>query len=75
MFGTQGILLTPYTLPPDLLTIDSTPFCSGGYGDIYHGTLGGSRVCIKRIRMYGKDDGHKATRVRDQYHHSFTHYR
>lgn len=39
------------------------PFASGGYGDVYHGTVNGIRVCIKRVRMYVKEDPKKATKV------------
>ena len=61
----EGILPTSYTVPPDRLTIDSTPFYSGGFGNIYYGTLGDSRVCIKRLRIYSNDDPQKAIKVRD----------
>ena len=46
------ILPTSYTLPSRLLEIDPEPFTSGGSGDVYQGTLHGSRVCIKRVRVY-----------------------
>lgn len=59
----KAILPTSYTLPSDLLKIESDPFASGGYGDVYHGTLNGSRVCVKRVRMYTRDGPHKATKV------------
>jgi len=45
------------------------PFASGGYGDVYQGTLDGSRVCIKRIREYIMDGPEKAAKVRYQQHH------
>ena len=57
------ILPTSYTLPSDLLKIGSDPFTSGGYGDVYRGTLGGSMVCVKRVRMYTQDGPHKAIKV------------
>ena len=31
---------------------------------MYEGTLGGSRVCIKRMRVYLNDDPNKAAKVR-----------
>ena len=34
----------------------------GGYSDMHEGTLDGSRVCIKRVRVYQDDPG-KATEV------------
>jgi len=39
-------------LSSDLRDIESEPLASGGYGDVYKGTLDGSSVCIKRIRVY-----------------------
>ena len=62
--GTRGILPTSYTLSPHLLNIDPDPFASGGYGDVYGGTLDGSRVCIKRVRVYARDGPKKATKAR-----------
>jgi len=61
--GNNGILPTSYFLS-SLLNIDSDPFCSGGYGDMYEGSLDGSRVCVKRVRVYTKDDPKKAAKVR-----------
>jgi hypothetical protein len=61
--GTRGILPTSYTLPPDSLSVDPGPFTQGGYGDVYRGTLNGSRVCIKRMKVYTRDDPQKAAKV------------
>ncbi|KAF9646470.1 kinase-like protein [Thelephora ganbajun] len=58
--GTNGILPTSYTLSADPLNIDPRPIASGGYGDVYHGTLNGSGVCIKRARVYTLDTSEKA---------------
>ena len=49
------MLPTSYTLPSQLLEIDSMPFGSGGSGDVYMGTLDGSKVCVRRIRKYIQD--------------------
>ena len=62
--GASAILPTSYTLPSHLLNIDHDPFDSGGFGDVYKGTLGDSRVCIKRVRMYSKDGSQGAAKVR-----------
>ena len=62
--GTRAILPTSYTLSPDLLTIGPNPFASGSYGDVYEGTLDGSRVCTKRARVYAQDGPRKTTKVR-----------
>ena len=58
------MLPTSYTLSPSVLNIGSDPFTSGGYGDVYDGTLDGSKVCIKRVRAYTNDDPKKAAKVR-----------
>jgi hypothetical protein len=57
------MLPTSYTISSHL-TINPEPFASGGYGDVYQGSLNGLRVCIKRVRVYTKDDPKKAERVR-----------
>ena len=31
------------------------PFVQGPYGDVYEGTHDGSKVCIKRVRMYTQE--------------------
>ena len=64
------ILPTSYTLSPSLLNIGRQPVASGGSGDIYKGTLNGSSVCAKRVRVYSKEGPKKATKVRHQRHHS-----
>ena len=54
-------------LSPHLLNVSPEPFTSGGFGDVYEGTLDGSRVCVKRIRVYTQDGPQKAARVRYQH--------
>ncbi|KAF9642914.1 kinase-like protein [Thelephora ganbajun] len=58
--GTKAILPTSYTLSTDFLKIDPVPFAIGGFGDVYCGTLNGSSVCIKRVRVYASDAPKKA---------------
>ena len=60
--GANGILPTSYTITSHL-NVESDPFAFGGFGDVYHGTLDGSRVCIKRVRVYTEDDTKKASKV------------
>jgi len=67
--GAKGILPTSYTLPSDLLNVDPDPFASGGFGDVYQGTLDGERVCVKRVRVYLKDGSQKSTKVRYRCRH------
>ena len=61
--GTRMTLPTSYQIPSHLLNVDPEPFASGGFGDVYHGTLDGSGVCIKRVRVYTEDGPQKATKV------------
>lgn len=32
------------------------PFAQGGYGDVYEGIFNGSKVCIKRVRVYIQEE-------------------
>jgi len=50
------ILPPSYTLSSDLLEIHPNPFGSGSGGDVYHGTLDGSKIRIKRVRGYTQDE-------------------
>ncbi|KAF9643878.1 hypothetical protein BDM02DRAFT_3191109 [Thelephora ganbajun] len=61
--GTRGILPTPYTLSADPLDIGSYPLDSGGYGDVYLGVLGGSKVSVKRVRMYVAEGPQRVTKI------------
>ena len=45
------------------LTIGINPVTSGGHSGVYEGFLGGSKVCVKRTRVYTKEGPEKATRV------------
>jgi hypothetical protein len=46
-----------------LLNIGHHPVASGGSGDVYEGTFDGSKVCVKRIRVYSNDGPEKAIKV------------
>jgi len=63
MCGTSATLPPSYTISSHLLNIGPDPFASGGYGDVYKGTFSGSLVCIKRVRVYTKDNPKEATKV------------
>ena len=52
-----------YTINSHLLTISPHPFASGGFGEVYRGTLDGSPVCVKRLRVT-EDSLPVATQVR-----------
>jgi len=57
------VLPTSYALSSSSLEIGRQPAASGGSGDNYEGSLNGSRVCVKRVRVYAKGDPKKAARV------------
>ena len=62
--GTGMILPTSYTISPSVLKTDRQPLASGSSGDIYEGTLSGSKVCVKRVRIYSKEGPENVTKVR-----------
>jgi hypothetical protein len=53
-----------YTIPPHLLKVGPDSFASGGYGDVYEGTLNGSKIRIKRVRVHRQHDPKRITKVR-----------
>ena len=63
------ILPTSYALSSSLLKTDRQPLASRSSGDIYEGTLNGSKVCVKRVRIYTKEGPEKATKVRNRPYH------
>ena len=64
MLDTSGIPPASFDLSADLLNTASYPFDSGGFGDVYEGSLDDSKVCIKRVRVYTRDDPQEAIKVR-----------
>ena len=62
------VLPTSYTFSSSLLKTDRQPLASGSSGDIYEGTLNGSKVCVKRIRIYTKEGPEKSTKVQYRHH-------
>ena len=62
--GDRAILPTSHTFPSDHLEVDSGPFAQGGFGDVHHGTLNGSKVCVKRMRMYVQGRPGETAKVR-----------
>ena len=50
------MLPTSYTLSSQRLDVNSQPAASGDSADVYEGTLDGSKVCIKRVRIYSQKD-------------------
>lgn len=58
------ILPASCTLPSEVLAVSPDPFAAGGYGDVYQGTLNGSRICLKRVRMYTQEVAQKTLEAR-----------
>ena len=58
------------SIPSHLLTVDSNPFASGSFGEVYHATLDGSPVCVKRLRVAAPDALEFSTKVRYRYRHA-----
>ena len=58
------ILPPSYILPPQTLETDPVPFAHGGSCEVYKGTLNGSKVCIKHIRVYAHDTPQAKAKVR-----------
>ena len=56
--------------PLHRLTTSNEPFASGGCGDVYRGILDGSKVCVKRVRVYAINDQGKAAKVRSPLRYS-----
>ncbi|KAF9642915.1 hypothetical protein BDM02DRAFT_1816935 [Thelephora ganbajun] len=61
--GTTAMLPTSYTLSTDLLKIDPSPFVLGCFGNLYRGSLNGSRACVKRMPAYPEDASKRAPKV------------
>ena len=63
------ILPSSCILSSSVLNISRQPVASGGSGDIYQGTLDGSTVCVKRVRIYSKEGPEKTKKVCYRCHH------
>ena len=61
--GARMVLPTSYTPPSQVLTIGRQPVASGGSGDVYEGMLNGSKVCVKRVRVYSINGPDAAKKV------------
>ena len=53
MCAARAILPKSCTLPVETPDVDAfdLPFSMGGYGEAYKGTLDGSIICVKRLRV------------------------
>lgn len=64
-------MILPASFTPSYrLTINPELSASGGCGDVRHGTLDGSKVRVKHVRMHAIDDQSKAAKVCFLPHHS-----
>lgn len=64
--GARENLPNSYKLESSLLIPGKYPVASGGSGDIYEGSLNGSKVCVKRLRIYAGEESPVARKVRHQ---------
>ena len=62
--ATYATLPTSCSIPPHLLVVESHPFASGAFGEVYRATLGSSPVCVKRLRAAPQDTLAFTTKVR-----------
>ena len=53
--GIRGILPTLVLLSIDSLRASGRPFATGGYCDVWKGTLGDKEIAIKALRVYNED--------------------
>lgn len=67
--GANKMLPTSYGFPSQRLKVDPIPFTHGGSGNVYKGTLNGSKVCIKHIQVYAQDVKQKVKQVHFRYSH------
>ena len=61
--GTWGQLPASCTISDILLDTGDKPFASEALADMCEGTLNGSRVCVRKVRMYSGEDPQKVKRV------------
>ena len=59
--GTRTILPISYVVSSPL---GLQPIALWGSDDVYEGTLDGSKVCVKRVRVYSEGVPKKTTKVR-----------
>jgi len=57
--GPKMILPTSYTVSSQLSNISSDPVAPGDFADVHEGTLSGSKVCVKRVRIHPHKDSQK----------------
>ena len=67
--GTRMILPASYAFPSPLPSIGPRPIGWGGSGEVYEGTLDGSKVCIKPVRVYFNDESNAAAKVHHRRHY------
>ena len=57
------MLPSSFALPPAPLERETTPFTSGGFGEVYGATFGGSPVVVKTLKPGDQVDLKKLQRV------------
>jgi len=64
--GRNTTLPSSHNVSGDLVTLGDCPIANGGFADVWEGTHGGGKVCIKCPRVY-KEDLKAITQVRVQH--------
>jgi len=63
-------LPSSYTISGDLVRVGDHPIVFGGFADVWEGTRGGRKVCVKALRISMHDDEALA-KVRVRHRHIF----
>lgn len=66
--GCHTTLPTSHIVSGDLTKVGEHPIAFGGFADVWEGNLGGSRVCVKVLRVTMNDD-QSVTKVRIRHRH------
>ena len=64
--ASRRILPQSHVVSTDRLRIDEHPFASGGYSDAHMGTLDGSRVCVKKLRVAATSSSDRVKKESDR---------
>jgi len=67
--GARTILPASHVISSQGLIVGREPVAGGGYGDVYEGSLDGSKVCVKRARMYTKGSNMETIKVQRRRYH------
>ena len=61
--ASRGVLPQSHALLANQLNVSEEPFASGGYSDVFKGTLSGSEVCVKELRVASTSNPEQAKKA------------